>query len=328
MSGGAAGNEGLTACGQSPALKEHDFSRAVSVCKMKAALAAEGRFYWISTFTTVANGPMTGNAGTAEAKRVARAIADSRKAVLERVRAATGESASRNSPAAPARTAPPDSEIPRQYVRKGDKTVSARRERFVERLREYDAEVVECAPDGLAAAIAAQLHSSGGRVFVVPEGLPKEWLAEGFEWKIDGNLEVRDVEQADGVVTACFCGVAESGTIVLHHGPAEGRRLISLLPDRHLCVVRAGQVVETLPEYFDRCREQGDGSAGEREAGEAQTRTAGPETGHGSVADQAVAALPRLVTWIAGPSATADIEMTRIKGVHGPRFLHVVLVRD
>jgi L-lactate dehydrogenase complex protein LldG len=112
------------------------------------------------------------------------------------------------------------------------------------------------------------------------------------------------VEQADGVVTACFCGVADSGTLVLHHGPAEGRRVITLLPDWHLCVVYASQVVETLPEYFDKCkgaREQGSEGAG---------------------------VLPRLVTWISGPSATADIEMTRIKGVHGPRFLNVILVRD
>jgi len=123
--------------------------------------------------------------------------------------------------------------------------------------------------------------------------LPAEWLAEGFDWKIDHDLAAGDVEEAEGVVTGCFCGVAESGTIVLHHGPAEGRRVITLLPDWYLCVVLASQIVETLPEYFARCE-----------------RT------------------PSVVTWISGPSATADIEMTRIKGVHGPRFLNVVLVKD
>jgi L-lactate dehydrogenase complex protein LldG len=186
-------------------------------------------------------------------------------------------------------------------------TVSARHERFVERLKEYDAEVVECDPEGLAAAIAAQLTASGRRRFVAPEGLPADWLAPGFEWKIDGHLEVREVEQAEGVVTACFCGVADSGTIVLHHGPAEGRRIITLLPDWHLCVVRASQVVETLPEYFDKCASRDQRSENR---------------------DQGAEALPKLVTWISGPSATADIEMTRIKGVHGPRFLNVILVRD
>jgi len=80
---------------------------------------------------------------------------------------------------------------------------------------------------------------------------------------------------------------------VLHHSSTEGRRVLTLLPDWHLCILRASQVVETLPEYFDRCQHP-----------------------------------PALVTWISGPSATADIEMTRIKGVHGPRFLNVILVRN
>jgi L-lactate dehydrogenase complex protein LldG len=123
--------------------------------------------------------------------------------------------------------------------------------------------------------------------------LPAEWLAKGFAWKVDHGLSTAEVEQAEGVVTASFCGIADSGTIVLHHSAAEGRRVISLLPDWHLCVLRASQVVETLPEYFARC----------------------PEA-------------PVLATYISGPSATADIEMTRIKGVHGPRFLHVIVVRD
>ncbi len=224
------------------------------------------------------------------------AVADSRKKVLEAIRAATGGSASRN---VAATAAEGYSDIPRDYVRRGDMTVSARQERFVERLREYDAEVVECAPNGLAAAITAQIAASGKRKFVAPPEIPNEWCIdaawkiEGFECTFDHGLPVGEIEQADGVLTGCFCGVADSGTIVLHHGPAEGRRVITLLPDWHLCVVRASQVVETLPEYFDRCKEP-----------------------------------PKLVTWISGPSATADIEMTRIKGVHGPRFLHVILVKD
>ncbi len=224
------------------------------------------------------------------------AVADSRKKVLEAIRAATGGSASRNSAVSAAEGY---SDIPRDYVRRGDMTVSARHERFVERLREYDAEVVECAPNGLAAAITAQIAASGKRKFVAPPGIPNEWCIdaawkiEGFECTFDHELPVGEIEQAEGVLTGCFCGVADSGTIVLHHGPAEGRRVLSLLPDWHLCVVDLSQVVETLPEYFDRCKEP-----------------------------------PKLVTWISGPSATADIEMTRIKGVHGPRFLHVILVRD
>jgi L-lactate dehydrogenase complex protein LldG len=164
---------------------------------------------------------------------------------------------------------------------------------MIERLREYDAEVTLCAPERLAGTIASQLAASGRKRFVAPAGLSTEWLTAGFEWRVDRGLSQDDVESADGVVTSCFCAVAESGTIVLHHGPEEGRRILTLLPDWHLCILRTSQIVETLPEYF--------------------ARVSGP---------------PSLATYISGPSATADIEMTRIKGVHGPRFLHVVMVRD
>jgi L-lactate dehydrogenase complex protein LldG len=236
-----------------------------------------------------------------------KAAVDSREQVLDRIRAAT-----RNSAATAAEAAGGYEAIPRDYIRRGGMTAEARLERMAERLREYDAEVVECKPEGLADAIRGQLASSGRRAFVVPEGLPAEWRVAGFDWKIDRGLAVNEVEQAEGVVTACFCAVAESGTIVLHHGPTEGRRVISLLPDWHLCVVHASQIVETLPEYFDRCAASGQWSGVS-------------DQGSGG---QGIVRLPELVTWISGPSATADIEMTRIKGVHGPRFLHVVIVRD
>jgi L-lactate dehydrogenase complex protein LldG len=238
-----------------------------------------------------------------------RAIADSRDLVLERIRAATRNVAPAERPAAHAEAAAGG-----EYLRRGTMTAEERLKRMAERLREYDAEVVECRPEGLAAAIEAQLRASSRRRFAAPEGLPAEWLAPGFDWMIDcgreGSLTVEEIERADGVVTACFCAVAESGTIVIHHGAMDGRRVISLLPDWHLCVVRASQIVETLPEYFDRCAKTGTKGPGTRDSGNDRE------------------ALPRLVTWIAGPSATADIEMTRIKGVHGPRFLNVILVRD
>ncbi len=195
----------------------------------------------------------------------------------------------------------------RTYIRKGNLTPQARVELMIERLREYDAEVVESTPQALPATIAAQLAASGRSSFVAPEGLPAEWLAEGFDWKIDHGLSSAEIEGTEGVVTAAFCGVADSGTIVLHHSPAEGRRVITLLPDWHLCILRASQVVETLPEYFDLCMH--------------------PPALHPSDMDPSQGN-PVIATWISGPSATADIEMTRIKGVHGPRFLHVILVND
>ena len=212
----------------------------------------------------------------------------SRERILSRIRTATA------SVSAPAnQLADVYGRVARTYVRQGKLSNEKRLELMTERLREYDAGVVEATPAELAAVIAGQLESSGKRIFVAPAGLPKEWLAPGFDWKIDEQLTSAEIELTEGVITASSCAIAESGTIVLHHGPAEGRRVISLLPDWHLCVLRASQVVETLPEYFDRF----------------------PKA-------------PPLVTWISGPSATADIEMTRIKGVHGPRFLHVIVVRD
>ncbi|HTW79027.1 MAG TPA: lactate utilization protein C [Terracidiphilus sp.] len=187
--------------------------------------------------------------------------------------------------------------IVRDYIRRGSLDADACVAKMIERLREYDAEVTECSPEGLALEIANQIVRSGRKTFVAPAGVPREWLTPGFDWRIDGDLAgplaIGEIEDCDGVLTACFCAVADSGTIVLHHSPAEGRRVISLLPDWHLCILRASQIVETLPEYFDRCAKP-----------------------------------PALVTWISGPSATADIEMTRIKGVHGPRFLNVVVVKD
>ncbi len=208
----------------------------------------------------------------------------SREQVLERVRRGTASGA--HDPAAYAALA-------RDYIRAGKLGAEERLALMIERLREYDAEVVECSPSDLAATIAEQLAASGKRSFVAAAGLPAAWLVPGFEWKVDRGLSTAEIEKADGVVTGSSCGIADSGTIVLHHSESEGRRVISLLPDWHLCVLRASDVVETLPEYFARCAEA-----------------------------------PRLATYISGPSATADIEMTRIKGVHGPRFLHVVLVRD
>jgi L-lactate dehydrogenase complex protein LldG len=232
---------------------------------------------------------------------VSRPAASSREQILKRVRAATPDAAGSADEALRGWSA-----LPRDYVRQGSLSAQSRLELMMERLREYDAETAECAPDALPATIAAQLARSGRRTLVAPEGLPQEWLVPGFEWRIDRGmknggpeitgLEIAVIEAAEGVVTACFCGVADSGTIVLHHGQAEGRRALTLLPDFHLCILRASQVVEALPEYFSRCRE--------------------------------LSSTPALVTWISGPSATADIEMTRIKGVHGPRFLNVILVRD
>lgn len=216
------------------------------------------------------------------------APASSRKAILNCVRAGTKHVATPQAELASAYAA-----IPRPYQHAGTLNAEDCVKLLIERLHDYDAEVVECAPGELPATIAAQLKASGRRRFVAPKGLPQEWLAPEFEWTIDNELTADEINHTEGVVTAAFCGIADSGTIVLHHSETEGRRVLTLLPDWHLCILRTSQVVETLPEYFARCPQP-----------------------------------PRLVTWISGPSATADIEMTRIKGVHGPRSLNVIMVCD
>jgi L-lactate dehydrogenase complex protein LldG len=214
--------------------------------------------------------------------------ANSRESVLASIRSATRSTAKEG----PWLTEAYQS-LPRPYIAQGALDRAAVLSLLIERLREYGAEVIQTTQAELPAAIAAQIASIGCRRLVAPAALPAEWLAPGYEWHLDGALPTEEIEQCQAVLTAASAAIADSGTLVLHHGPLEGRRLLSLLPDTHLCVLAASSVVETLPEYF-----------------------------------RAQLAPPRLATWISGPSATADIEMTRIKGVHGPRFLHVLLVGD
>lgn len=206
----------------------------------------------------------------------------SREHVLARIREATGMGSET--------IAASLAGLPRAYVQRGARTQAECVDLLVERLHEYDAEVTRCGPSELQTAVTAAIAASGRQNLVAPAGLGASFGITA-DWTIDNGLTQDAVEQMDGVVTAATCAVADSGTIVLHHGQAEGRRVLTLLPDWHLCIVRESQVVETLPQYFAR-----------------------------------VDMPPALVTWVSGPSATADIEMTRIKGVHGPRFLHVVLM--
>ena len=170
--------------------------------------------------------------------------------------------------------------VPRGYRSTGPADVDL----FAERVADYRAVVVRCDEHEVAARIAEALPQDA-RV-VVPEGLP--WDVPGAV--PDDGLTALDLDGLDAVVTAATVGIAATGTIVLSHGPGEGRRALTLVPDLHVCVVRADQVVTDVPD--------------------------------------AVALLDpgRPTTWISGPSATSDIELNRVEGVHGPRTLHVVLV--
>jgi L-lactate dehydrogenase complex protein LldG len=137
------------------------------------------------------------------------------------------------------------------------------------------------------------LKERGARSMVVPRGLAAEWLPVSVEFVLDDGLPADELDRFDGVMTGATLAIAETGTVVLQNVAGQGRRAVTLVPDYHLCVVRVQDVVETVPEAMTRL--------------------------------WATANLP--TTFVSGPSATADIEMTRIKGVHGPRFLDVILVR-
>ncbi|MDX6301969.1 MAG: L-lactate dehydrogenase complex protein LldG [Nocardioidaceae bacterium] len=154
---------------------------------------------------------------------------------------------------------------------------------FAERVADYRAEVVRCALDDVAARIAEALPPEA-RV-VVPDGLP--WAVVGS--LSDDGLSAMDLDHVDAVVTGASVGIATTGTIVLSHGAGQGRRALTLVPDLHVCVVRADQVVADVPDAF-------------------------------ALLDPA-----RPTTWISGPSATSDIELDRVEGVHGPRHLHVIV---
>ena len=157
---------------------------------------------------------------------------------------------------------------------------------FVERVSDYRATVVRCRPDEVGARIAEAL---GGRQAVVPEGLGYDVPSAVVDHP-DEPLTAAELDAVGAVVTRAAVGVAETGTIVLDHGPGQGRRAISLLPDLHVCLVDEPQVVVDVPDAI------------------ARLDPARPQT------------------WISGPSATSDIELSRVEGVHGPRTLHVLLV--
>ena len=195
----------------------------------------------------------------------------SRDVVLARIRAALGEGG------APV-------QVPRSYRRGGG---PADLELLVDRLTDYRAEVHRCAAAEVPDVIA-KIVPAGGTV-VVPPDLRREWLPPTIEARPDDGLDADRIAAADGVVTAATVAVAETGTIVLDASPDQGRRILSLLPDLHICVVRADQVVASVPEALARLDPS------------------------------------RPLTWISGPSATSDIELNRVEGVHGPRRLHVIL---
>lgn len=164
---------------------------------------------------------------------------------------------------------------------------------FVDRLLDYKAAVRRTAADGVAAAVATALRERAAARVVVPAGFPAEWLADLGAVEVVGDdppLSAPALDGLDGVVTTCTVAIAETGTLILDAGPGMGRRALTLVPDYHLCVVPAAAVVATVGQALARLDPR------------------------------------RPLTWISGPSATSDIELSRVEGVHGPRTLEVILL--
>ena len=186
--------------------------------------------------------------------------------------------------------------VPRRYRRAGTPGQPAGPERvdlLVDRLVDYRAAVSRCEPDDVAELLARRLREHGIRSVLVPDGFPEPWLgATDALRRTDEALTPLQLDQIDGVLCTCTLAIAETGTIVLDGGPGQGRRAVTLVPDYLLVVLRVDQVVAGVPE--------------------------------------AVARLDpgRPLTWISGPSATSDIELNRVEGVHGPRTLDVILVES
>jgi L-lactate dehydrogenase complex protein LldG len=188
---------------------------------------------------------------------------------------------------------PPQEPEPRAYRRELGLTAPDVIARFESRLRDYDVTVLRATTDGIAEAAAAQLATRGIDRLLVPADLPEHWRPPGLVFVPDAGQSARTLNGIPGVMAGCAVAVAESGTIVLDAGQAQGRRAVTLLPDYLLCVVMTDQVVGLLPQAMGRLRPAIDAG--------------------------------RPITFVSGPSATADIELNRVRGVHGPRTLDVVL---
>jgi L-lactate dehydrogenase complex protein LldG len=219
---------------------------------------------------------------------------DARAEILGRIREQLGRADAPND----AETVRAYAAIPRAYVQRGVTDEDARVRLLLERLIDYDAEIAETDESSLAATIESAMRQHGDTVLLAPASIPAAWLPGTVEVLRDPGLNgqalpLGSLTRASAVLTVCAGAVAETGTILLAHGEGQGRRALSLLPDHHLCVLRRNQIVETVSE------------------------------GLALIAEQKLSA----ITTISGPSATADIEMTRIRGVHGPRRLTVLLLR-
>ena len=208
-----------------------------------------------------------------------------RDEVLARIRTALG------TPGGGAGGDPPAAEVPRGYRAGAGLDTAALVSLLIDRLGDYGTAVRRCGPAGVAQAVREALAERGARRVVVPPGLGLEAAGlDGVTLLAGDGLSPGALDAADGVITTAAVAIAETGTIILDGGPGQGRRALSLVPDYHLCILDAGQIVGIVPQALGRLDHHRPG------------------------------------TWISGPSATSDIELDRVQGVHGPRTLEVILV--
>ncbi|MGK4579037.1 LutC/YkgG family protein [Kitasatospora sp. HPMI-4] len=192
----------------------------------------------------------------------------------------------------PAAEEPGDVPVPRAYRRShtapGEDLVAL----FAERVADYRAGVTRTTPDGLPDAIARALTARGARTIGLPAGFPAGYLPAGdWQWRHDDPaLDLAALDALDGALTLAAVGIAVTGTVVLDAGPGQGRRALTLVPDYHLCVIHADRICDDVPEALSRLDPS------------------------------------RPLTFVSGPSATSDIELDRVEGVHGPRTLDVIIV--
>lgn len=213
-----------------------------------------------------------------------------REEILGRIRRATDD--------VPASERPEDVTIERGYRHADGSSREEIVARFAETVAEYQATVHRVPESELPDTVAAALSRHGVQSLVVPEGIPGEWIPDDVRQLRDlarDRLTVDALDGSDAVITGCALGIAQTGTIALDSGESQGRRALTLLPDYHLCIVREEQVYGLVPEAIAALE--------------------------GAVSDSG-----RAITFISGPSATSDIELNRVEGVHGPRTLEVLIV--
>lgn len=223
-------------------------------------------------------------------EREAQPVSNAKETILSRIRHATRD--------VPRNERPEDVPIERGYRTEDGSERSKIIAHFAEAVAEYEATVHRVNEKDLRKTIPEALERRGVERLVIPSDLPEDWIPENRELLRDNHedpLNNDDLDGSDGVLTGCALGIAQTGTIVLDSGAAQGRRAITLLPDYHLCVVREDQVVGLVPEAIE--------------------KLGAPVKNEG-----------RAVTFISGPSATSDIELNRVEGVHGPRTLEVLIV--